>query len=321
MRAMHWVWMAAVGCTGGGVELTTPDDTNAEPVDLRREFPAPPEGGLQFLTPDYVIPARSERQFCWFTSYDGPDMAMRGQWTYQSPGGHHVQITSTGASTDTFADDEVVDCTLQSDMPMTNLEPLLVLSDIDPEAEGGPVGGLELPDGFATPLDQGTRIVIQSHYVNTTADDILVNDAVNVALMDTADVTTWTAPYVHIETDLAIAQGDDAQDVDCTWDADYDLLFLGGHMHEWGTAFSVELSRAGGAPESVYDIPQWDPVYRDAPPIDRYEAGAFHVADGDRFVTHCAWNNDTDHVMGFPEEMCAVFGMAYPLKVPIVCDP
>ncbi len=76
-----------------------------------------------------------------------------------------------------------------------------------------------------------------------------------------------------------------------------------------------------GEPAMDYKLRVGDVQFRDAPPINTYEVGAFPVAAGERFATTCSWHNDTDAPLTFPTEMCATVGFAYPLTVPIVCDP
>lgn len=58
------IW-ALVACTGKGG-----DDTATEAVDLRGDFPAPPDGGIQFLTPDMTIDAYTEKLWCFFDTYE-----------------------------------------------------------------------------------------------------------------------------------------------------------------------------------------------------------------------------------------------------------
>lgn len=320
MRAIVAVALLA-GCSKDPVDV---DGTGPviEPTDLRRAFPDPPAGGLQWVTPEYVIEPYAEVEYCWFGTYTGPTVGLHAQWTFQSQYGHHVVLNATNAEVDDYPDDTVLDCTDPDALPMTSLDPLLVGGTGSIDAEDGPEGELLLPDGMAVELEEGQRIILQSHYVNVTDAPLLVQDALNLALVDPATVETWTAPFVHVETDLAIAQGHDTLTFDCTWPDDYDLLFLAGHMHEWGSAFEATHTPADGSPETtLYAIEEWDPLFRDTAPVNEYVAGEMSVRAGDVFTTHCEWDNDTDHVLGFPEEMCVTFGMAYPLKVPIVCDP
>jgi hypothetical protein len=321
MRTCIVLSSLAAACTEP-VELTSSSTPSSdEPTDLRRDFPPPASGGVQFVTPEYVIPPGTEQQWCYITRYTGPDMGIHAQWTYQSPSGHHVTLNATNADEDDYPDGTFLECTEPEDMPMTNLEPLIVGGTGNQDAPDGPEGSFVLPDGMAAELEGDTRIVLQSHYVNATADSILVQDAINLDLVEPESVETWAAPVVHLDLDFALPPGPSSLSFDCAFDQELDLLFLAGHMHEWGTAFSTVLTRAGAEPEVLYDIPSWDPTFRDAAPTTAYEQGQMRLSEGDRFTTNCAWDNDTDGVLTFPQEMCVTFAMAYPLKSPIVCTP
>lgn len=302
------------------VATETPDSTDAA-VDVRRDFPAPPEGGMQWVSPEYVIPPYSEVQMCSFDTYTGPTVGVSAQWTYQSEGGHHVVLTSTTSSEREFPDGTVFDCTEADDLPMTDLEPLFVGGVIGSE-ENDYIGELVLPDGMASQLKEGTRIVLQSHYINTTDEPILVQDAINAAVVEPDQVETWAAPFVHVITEHPIPAGGvfDRQ-FECAWEDDYEVLFLGGHMHEWGQSFYTDMTTADGKTERIYEVAEWDALMRDAPPYIDFEPGEFSVKAGDSFTTSCTWNNDTSRVLDFPEEMCVTFGMVYPAKVPVVCSP
>ena len=71
----------------------------------------------------------------------------------------------------------------------------------------------------------------------------------------------------------------------------------------------------------IYEIAQWEPEYRDRPPVNEYEDGEFTVQAGDTFTTSCTWDNTTEAPLGFPEEMCVTFGFAYESKLPLICAP
>jgi Copper type II ascorbate-dependent monooxygenase, C-terminal domain len=296
-------------------------DTGAAAVDLRRDFPAAPEGGLQFVTPEYTISPYSEEMWCTFLTYDDVTVGLHAQYTYQSDMGHHIVVNATNADPDEYPDGSVRECTQTSDLPMTDMDPLMVGGVLGTE-ENEHEGALELPDGMAARMSSGTRLLLQSHYVNTTADPILVQDAVNFDLIAEDDVETWAAAFVHLETSHPIpAQSDHGINFTCPWEEEeLNILFLGGHMHEWGRAFRTDMTRDGKT-STIYEVAEWDPVYRDAPPYDYYDPGEFPVRSGDSFTTYCEWTNDTDEVIDFPGEMCVTFGMLYPYKVPIVCDP
>jgi hypothetical protein len=307
-----------IGCTSDGQGDPAPKDSDTEVVDLRREFPDAPEGGVQLLTPEYTIEAFSEAQFCWFTRWDGGDIGINHQATYQSDNGHHVVLLKTLADEDDFPDGTVFDCSDKDTLPMTDMEPIIFGRGIESEGTDNE-SVLDLGEGMAVNLDDGTRMIVQSHYVNPTPDAILVNDAINLGLIPEDQVEIWAAPFAHTVLDFEIPAGEIATiDFDCTWEDDATVLFLGGHMHDWGKAFSLDWT-SGDTTERIYEVEEWNVEYRDRPPIHEYGDGDFTVAAGDVFSTSCTWDNTTDPTLGFPEEMCVTFGFAYESKLPIIC--
>jgi hypothetical protein len=97
------------------------------------------------------------------------------------------------------------------------------------------------------------------------------------------------------------------------------LLYLYGHMHDWGERFHIDIARDGNAPERVYEVEQWQAQFRDAAPLNDYGSEAFAVAADDVVTTSCTWTNDRDDPLGFPQEMCVSLGMLYPSRDPVLC--
>lgn len=301
-------------------DKTDEGDNASDAVDLRRDIPDPPEGGLQWLSPDMEIPAYTEMQWCYFTSYEGETVGIHTQGMYQSDYGHHVTINATNAEEDDYPDGTLVDCTDPDAVPMTDIDPLFVGGQADIVDSETHTYEFSLPEGMAVRLPGHTRLVVQSHYVNTGADDILVKDGVNVGIMVEDEVETWASAMVHTDSGFSLPSGQETTDVvECTWEQDASIIFLTGHMHEYGTAYKVEWIH-GETTETIYEIPTWDAKYRDLPPMDQYEPGVFNVTAGDSFRTSCSWFNKEDHTLEFPAEMCATAMMGYPSKVPVICD-
>ncbi len=296
------------------------DAGDIAPLDMRRDFPAPPAQGFALRTPEYVIPAGTERQFCWITTYQGPDVGITAVYNYQSVLGHHVTLFGTSALERDFPDDSSWDCTDTEALDMASMEPVII-GGIVSASEDGVLNTFELPEGMAAPLETGQRVIVQSHYVNIRAEDVLVQDEAQVATTSEAEVTTWAAPLVATVTDFTIPANTEeyALEFDCDYDDTYELLYMGGHLHEWGRSFSASHTR-NGETNTVYDIPEWDPVLRDAPDYVNFAPGEFVIEPGDRLTTRCVWSNDEDHTLEFPAEMCVTFGMAYPSRVPIICS-
>lgn len=305
--SLFFLFSFGTGCSG---------EPGGGAVDLRTEFPPPPDGGEQLVSEEMVIPAGEERFWCFFFDYDGPDVGIRSVVTFQSEFGHHNILMVSHASPAEFPDGTAVDCTDQGSLSMTEAEPLVM---VHPDGPGRL--RMDLPEGMAVKLRTGTRLMIQSHYVNATADDIRVQDAINIDYVPESEVQTWAAAYVHVRGDFEIPPHEEASlVVDCEWLEDFSVLYLTGHMHESGTSYTVDWTSAAGT-ERIYDVPAWDPQFRNEPPLASFEEAPLQIHAGDRFTTTCAWRNAGETSLVFPQEMCATVGIAYPSTVPILCDP
>jgi len=291
-------------------------DTGFEGVDERRDYPV--EGNYHLAPPDIEVPAYTDQAVCWFTTYEGEDVGVHdGVFRQHEDYGHHVIVMRTKADPDDYPDGSVFDCTEAGSLPMTDMEPFVLPSNI---VEGGE-NRLDLPDGMANKMKSGERLLVQSHHINYTGEPILVNDRIDLTLLPTEDVDTWAAPLVHTNTDIAVAPGEDSMTVECTFEEDLTFLYLLGHMHEWGTSFSLDHNKLDGSTERIYEVEVWEPLFRDLAPVTYYEESApLSVLAGESFTTTCHWYNDTDEVLGFPAEMCVSTGIVYPQTVPIICD-
>jgi hypothetical protein len=290
-------------------------------LDLKRNFPDAPAGSLVFTSPEYTIPAGVERQMCWATTYDGEDVGITAQRNYQSVTGHHVTVFGTSATERDLPDGQTWDCTTTASLDMTSMEPIIIGGGIEIDEEGV-LNEFVLPEGMAAPLREGQRLILQSHYLNVRDQDVIVQDQAQLDIVDEASVTTWTSPFVNTVTEFSIPPNTESHTLtfDCEWEESYNLLYIGGHLHEWGLSFQTERT-IGAVTDTIYEVSEWDPVFRDSPMYESFEAGEFTVSAGDVFTTHCTWFNDTAEAIEFPQEMCVTFGMAYPANVPVICDP
>jgi hypothetical protein len=276
---------------------------------------------IVFEGAEFTVQPGQDVMMCLFGTYTGETIGLHDVHTFQGAGGHHLQMMGTSTPAIDVPDGTVADCTSVGGVfNMADLEPIGITN-------GGSVDGKEidismpLPDGMAFELESGQRFVMQSHYLNTTQDTFKVRDLAVLTLMPEEEVTTWAAPLIFNDSNFAIPAGSAGESsFDCTTDEDWNFLYVLGHMHEWGTAFNVDRVAEDGSTESFYSIPEWDPVYRDAPLIDYYPDAAMPVPKGSTFRTTCDWFNDTDTEMTFPYEMCVNVNIVYPQKATVVCD-
>jgi hypothetical protein len=173
---------------------------------------------------------------------------------------------------------------------------------------------------MAVRLESGQRYVLQSHYVNVGTEPIRVQDRAVLTTIAEGDVENWAAPVVFNLSDFRIPAGESlTRSFSCTTDADYNMLYVDGHMHEWGTSFNVDIVD-GATRTPFYTVPDWDPVYRDAPIVIDAVDDPVEIPAGTTFETTCEWFNDTDADLTFPQEMCDTVLIVYPLTTTVICD-
>ena len=190
-------------------------------------------------------------------------------------------------------------------------------------AQQGVAGDIRLVGGQGSA--GGANVVIQSHYINYTAEPIVVRDVVHLGFYQGDDAIE--ASYLILNHGgLDIAPGESSVEVSCQLPdsaTPYNLVNLLGHMHEWGAAMDISHQPAGADWDVIYDIPDWDPEYRDLPPTNIWEADdPFVMQGGDRFRVRCDFDNGTDANIRFPSEMCTSVALYYPSASNglLVCD-
>lgn len=273
------------------------------PRDVRVQVPEVDAAWLDFATPEAVIPAGEERMFCSDLTYDGDDTGFSDVVALQGKYGHHVVLLSTKKPN---TPGTIYDCT--DIRTMANFEPFAI-----------PVGN-GLPDGYGIYLPKGKPIVVQMHYVNTSSQPILVRDVIRLKRRPLSEVTTYASVYANNVADFTVPPNSTGtRTFECSTPVDMKLLLLGGHMHESGTSFKLEIGPNANSLETLYNVDVWKADYRDEPPVNLYLTNPKPIAKGTLFRTTCTWTNMTDKAISFPEEMCTSFGLVAGPRDAVVC--
>ena len=311
------VWaFGFLGATGCGDGADKAAGATSEVIDATLSYPAT-DAEIVLEPPPVEIPAYTDMMSCWFSTWNGPDVGVTSGAFRQSPKyGHHVIVMRTNADADEFPDGTVRDCTASDALDMTQMDPF-VLPD-DPVEKG--LSYLDLPDGMANKLKAGDRFLVQSHWVNYEDKPVRVNDRIELDTIPIDQVETFAAPLVHTSTTFELPEGPSDVVVNCTFEEDVSLLYLLGHMHENGTAITVDYHKADGTTERIYEVEGWTVGFRDLPPVTYYDDPFFSVKAGESFTTTCSFDNRAGHPLGFPDEMCVATAIAFPLTVPAICD-
>jgi hypothetical protein len=307
VRLVLGLLLFGTGCPSG----------NDPPVD--DGIPDEIDGDLRIESEPITIQPGQELFWCVFGSFQqDAGVNTLTLWT-DSPYIHHMLLKAVPED-DPHGDGDAVDCLTLGDWWGT--APTLF------EAVGGdtehPDRWMTLPDGVAFMVEAGQRFVLDSHFVNSSGDVATANVAIDLGLVDPAEVQSVAGTFNHDSGPLDIPpQQVSSVSFDCPWEQELTILAIGPHMHAYGWAYFVDWVRDDGADSfttRILDVPQWDPEMREEPPGIDFPPGEVVLQPGDVFRTECTWNNTTDEALAFPDEMCTTFGVGYPLPGNAYCQ-
>jgi hypothetical protein len=225
------------------------------------------------------------------------DLFVNGSTGKQSTGGHHITVY--------YATQSVA----VGHHPCDDLE-MMNWRQIGAAGQEAGNGTIDLPPGVATRVPKGHQIVVQTHYINATAEPKDVQDEITVRLLEQSSVKAYATPYAMVDLGFKIpAQGVTNRTATCTMKKDFDFLLMLGHMHEHGSHYKLErLDANGTVGETLFDE-DWQPSYVAHPPTKRWPLDApLHLPAGTKLRQTCSWKNTTTDEMDFPREMCVMFG-------------
>jgi len=216
----------------------------------------------------------------------------------QGPGGHHLTIYYATVSQEVGHHKCI-------DVEMAELRQVGAAGD----AKGD--GVIDLPPGVAVEVPAGKQLVVQTHYINATAQPREVEDEITVHLLQREDVKRFVQSFVVVDGTFEIPpRADYSRTAVCTLKEDLSLIMALGHMHERGQHYKLEhLDATGRLLDTVLDE-DWETSFTSHPPTKRWTPEApYKLAAGEKLRQTCTWKNpDGDKVL-FPTEMCIAFTM------------
>ncbi|MCB9638107.1 MAG: hypothetical protein H6727_04270 [Myxococcales bacterium] len=288
----------------GLTSCSTPTDPNnnktPDVIDLRVQIPEAPkeDEGRQFIMPETIIPAGSEKMMCWIPNWvPDKDYLVTQFEGVQGRMGHHVVALRSGVPRKAG---EVFDCTETA--KMTSLQPLVL-----PDPEGEKL----LKPGYAVVMPKDSKIVIQSHYVNTETRDIKVADVARLHFAP-KDISHKIVSYYLINHGAVnVVPGESKATLSCQIKRAKKFMLLFGHMHDYGREIRIELERDGQRTE-IYKIDKWNVDFRDRPPITFFNTpDELSLQPGDKLHVECGYKNATSDPIRFPSEMCTAVAYYY----------
>jgi hypothetical protein len=296
-----------VGCTASGPDEADSgqEQVDEEIVDDLAELPPVPDGALEFLFPEQVIPPLSDVQNCLFLDPLEEDLFASALESYQGSHGHHLVLFTTVAPEPPGT---IRDCTSVADM----LTLIPAISSVN-------FGLSEFPPNTAIRLAKGAQLVVQQHYVNTGEKPLRVRDGLHLRTIPETEVDTLAGFYGMSDIGFVLPPMEGEQEVtfDCTAPRDMNLLLMGPHMHEWGVRITAEIGRPADGEELVFEeafrIDPWYAEFRDEPPVTEWGIeDPLVLRAGDVVRTTCTFKNNSGEDLDFPSEMCATYGYYFP---------
>ena len=174
---------------------------------------------------------------------------------------------------------------------------------------------ITLPPGVAAPFTTPLLVIFDHHYVNTTADTLLINGGLNFMSVDPEEVAQVAGLTFDDISDLQI-EPDSRQVIasTCVVDRAVDVALVSTHTHaqaECATMNAYDGATGEVSPEPFFVNRVWE-----TPPILHMETGTFHLEPGDGIHWACHYANAGDTTLindgTAAGEMCVMAAATYP---------
>jgi hypothetical protein len=171
------------------------------------------------------------------------------------------------------------------------------------------------PAGVGFHVRAHQQYVLETHYINTSAQPITVSSSFTERFAKAGEVTQHAATYFFGTMNIDIPPHSSfSKSSTCSPPIPVSAHTMFAHEHQRGTGLSVDLLPGGtGAPQRIYETKLWD-----GPPIQSF-ANGMAIAPTDALTVRCDWQNDTDQRLRYPHEMCFAVGYFWPAENGLFC--
>jgi hypothetical protein len=184
---------------------------------------------------------------------------------------------------------------------------------------------LTLPDGVAYTLQANQMIRLEMHYINPSANPIMVEgDSTFIPIADAAfkyeaDFLFIGDPDISIPAHATQTLGPIFFKLPAVY-ATSNFFAITGHEHQYGTNVVIATATSASDPGTpVYNVPGW--MWNE--PKTEFFNPTFNIPANGGFKFTCDWNNTSAATVGFGEsannEMCFFWAYYYPSQGAKVC--
>jgi hypothetical protein len=295
------------GC-GGSHEPSAPADQPAQkPPSKKPDVVATEYQDITFGMETSVAPG-AEEQLCKVVQMplDRGEIAVPSAESHFTVGSHHFLAYRTSLTSMPDGGGDMVDC--------LDSNPVFITGSYFESQQPDMIHAL--PDGIAHVFKPGEIVLLQTHYLNTTSDQIDAKIRFTLHTMDPAKVVHEAGSILFSNFRLKIpprSQVTQTQTCPVSNIADMHLLQLWSHMHSRAVHFvaTTDDPELSGAP--IYESHTWsEPQPRS---FDQAAPSTVHI--GSHITFSCDYDNDTDSTFTYgpsaaKNEMCILHGMYWP---------
>jgi hypothetical protein len=231
---------------------------------------------------------------------------------YQSATGHHAVMYATTDNSYPVGESHL--CTEDDMLHISFLGAV--------GGEGTATAAARLPDGLFFQLPAGHSLLANTHWVNATQDTVDGQAVFDVKFAQSDGSRQIADLFANNGDTFTIQPGVHTTfDVTCPIGADLSLAMSTNHMHWHGTSAYTEIIHADGSKQMLVQDDSWTSDEQFNPKYNRFGvANAVKIVAGDKYHTHCEWDNATGSPLAFPSEMCDGVSFYFPSQGQITCS-
>ena len=274
--------------------------------------PANSVGGFSIQLPDAVLEPGEETTPCWLfpLEIDGPSRFVNAAVLRTGPGLHHGNITTRPKT-----GEGIRPCEEQTGLGGSEALDIVKGGSVLFGSTTQLVGEewRHFPNDMAYRIKDGYEIVARMHYLNSSAKAVTVAPSYEWYTIAESEVTEELGPIFWTIGGFEIPpRSEHTVSAECYFDQPMAIVEAMPHMHKLGTHFGATVLGGPNGGSAFLDEKGYDPdgaIRTFDPAID--------LAGSDGVSFSCTWNNTFDKVIeeGIgDDEMCMLFGYAYPAK-------
>jgi hypothetical protein len=262
------------------------------------------------LAMDTMIPAGKELLKCQYRQLpsDRGVMAVGSVESHYTPGSHHLITYRTDLTSIPAGSTAPFDCYSSAQLVGHGRGSYFEAQQPDSRRD--------LPPGIAHEFQPGEVVMFESHYVNTTTEDLDAHVEVRLHTVELAKVEHEAGTIEFNDMNINVpAHGKARVTMTCPIPEDFNPALLWSHMHARGVAFkaTTDDTAAAAALGTLYEQDDWEEPqpreYPSDPPVT--------IHAGSHITFSCEYQNDTDKAFMFgtsavTNEMCLLHGMYWP---------